>query len=322
MKIIVLGSGSYGTAFASKLAVSPAVKVTVYSRSDIQAHFINDEKTNPSYLDNLSLSKHLSATINIEDARGADALFLALPSGVIRDFVEENMGVFLSAKLVVNLSKGFISDSNETIADYLIRKIHNVTIASVKGPTFAGDMLLSPSSGLTLAATNETALRALETMLVDSGFCVDQATSLREIEYLSILKNVYAIALGIVEAKFNNPNLRAVVFTRCLAEMKEVASQCCGHEANIFLYCGVGDLLLTGLNDQSRNRTFGLMLGKGFIKPGNNIDGPILEGIKSINFIKSRLSGLSPVKAKIYYALLDLMEQKITVGQFTGRVVH
>lgn len=317
MKISIVGSGAFGTAIGSILANNLKNDVVIISRNSTQANNINTSGYNTDYLDGIKLSNKLKATTDFEQLRVADLVLLAIPSRAIHSFLCMYAGHIRSTAIVGNLAKGYISETQELITDHISSVLGScLNVASIKGPTFAQDLLRSPVSGLTIAASQPHHRECLITLFHDSGISIDIASSMEELEYLSILKNVYAIVLGIVESKFSNPNLRSVIFTNCLAEMKLVADYCCGFSTNVFLYAGVGDLLLTGLNDHSRNRTLGLMIGKGFIKPGGNIQGVVTEGLNAISFISSRLKYLNHNPPNILQGVNDLMKGETDVRTF------
>jgi glycerol-3-phosphate dehydrogenase (NAD(P)+) len=323
MKISVVGSGSYGTAFASILAGNPSYAVTIFSRSAAQVEQINTKAKNSQYLDNIQLSPRLQATQDLGKLSGSDYVFLALPSGAIQAFVDDNIENLKNSKFVVNLAKGFISAKNSTVPEYLREKLGAyVRIGALKGPTFAADMLHSPLSAVTISAYGADALQEFEFLMKHSGIRYDTISNIDTLEFLSILKNVYAIAIGIVEAKFKGPNARAAIFTQCAIEMQQVCSLCVDENVNILKYAGIGDLLLTSLNDQSRNRTLGLMIGKGFISPTGFDKSVVVEGLRSIDYVASKLGPAQISQANVLLRLHDLIHAKLTVGDFISELLH
>lgn len=131
-------------------------------------------------------------------------------------------------------------------------------------------------------------------------------------ELLSILKNIYAIAVGIMDAQFNTANLRFLFLTRAMAEMREVMLLFGGKKPTMFKYCGFGDFGLTSLNDLSRNRTLGLLIGKGFFNEQIS-EKVLLEGKIAVNVFcghlqrKGRLSDFPILEGlnQIFDGLID-----------------
>jgi glycerol-3-phosphate dehydrogenase (NAD(P)+) len=323
MKISVVGSGSYGTAFASILAANPAYAVTLFSRSAEQVRQINENAKNPQYLDNIQLSPRLRATLDLNEINGSDYVFLALPSGALQNFIDENIDNLKKSKFVVNLAKGFISTQDSTIPEYLREKLGSrVHVGALKGPTFAADMLHSPLSAVTISAYGTEAIQEFKCLMMNSGINFDVISNIDTLEFLSILKNVYAIAIGIVEAKFKGPNARAAIFTQCAIEMQQVCSACTNESVNILKYAGIGDLLLTSLNDQSRNRTLGLMIGKGFISPAGYDKSVVVEGLRSVKYVASKIDADALSRAKVLSTLNQLICGELAVGDFIRTVLH
>jgi len=323
MKISIVGSGSYGTAFASILCANPQHAVTLFSRSASQVEQINVSARNPQYLDNFPLSARLRATQQIEAMERSDIVFLALPSSAIQPFIDQNVSLLSTTAAVINLAKGFISSARATVPEYLQAKLGPaVGIGSLKGPTFAADMLHSPISAVSICASNAETLGVLKNVLIRSNVKFDIIPNMETLEFLSILKNVYAIAIGIVEAKFKSPNVRAALFTECAIEMQKVCSWCVGEEVNILKYAGLGDLLLTSLNDQSRNRTLGLMIGKGFIDATAFDKAVVVEGLRSIDYIASKLTAGQRSGAHVLDSLSKLIGGELDTGAFIATVLH
>jgi glycerol-3-phosphate dehydrogenase (NAD(P)+) len=117
---------------------------------------------------------------------------------------------------------------------------------------------------MTVATKNSKHFDLFKEIFADTSIYLDFTTDVTGSELSSILKNVYAIIIGIVDAHYDSPNLRSLVLTRAMNEMRYLLSRFGGKEKTIFNYCGFGDFSLTALNDMSRNRTLGLLIGKGF----------------------------------------------------------
>ena len=121
-----------------------------------------------------------------------------------------------------------------------------------------------------------------------------------------IFKNIYAVVLGIVDAQFNSPNLRFLILTRAFREMRKVLVSFGGNADTLFNYCGYGDFTLTALNDLSRNRTLGLLIGKGFFTEHVSHE-LVLEGKTAVNVFYEQISKTMsvednfPIIAELYH---------------------
>ena len=135
---------------------------------------------------------------------------------------------------------------------------------TLKGPSFAKEIINRIPTGFTLGYIGDDVKKEISSLFQGTTIYLDFSEDIQGVEILSILKNIYAIALGIVDAQFNSPNLRFLILTRAFREMMHIMLHFGGKEETIFKYCGYGDFTLTALNDLSRNRTLGLLIGKGF----------------------------------------------------------
>ena len=117
-----------------------------------------------------------------------------------------------------------------------------------------------------------------------TGFSLDYSSDVRAVELNSILKNMYAIAIGLVSGRYNSPNVDFLVYTKAVNEMRGLLNLFSCDEETIFRYCGIGDLGLTSLNDLSRNRTFGMLIGKGFSYDEKS-GATVIEGKRTIRLI-------------------------------------
>jgi glycerol-3-phosphate dehydrogenase (NAD(P)+) len=151
----------------------------------------------------------------------------------------------------------------------------------------------------------------------------DFTTDIKGVELLSILKNIYAIGMGIVDAHFNSANLRFLFLTKAFNEMKDILIKYGGKEDTLFKYCGYGDFGLTALNDLSRNRTLGLLIGKGFFT--NDIsDKVVLEGKIAVSVFCDEFSKANsgschyPIMAELYKVFNGGYDVSNFVNQVTG----
>jgi glycerol-3-phosphate dehydrogenase (NAD(P)+) len=151
---------------------------------------------------------------------------------------------------------------------------------------------------------------------------LDFTTDVHGIEILSILKNIYAIVVGIVDAHFNSPNLRFLILTKAFDEMHKILLLMKGEEKTLFRYCGYGDFSLTALNDLSRNRTLGLLIGKGFFIDDIS-DKVVLEGKIAVNVFMEKLNHLSNKSEEfpILHELYDVFNNGYNISNFVNHLL-
>jgi glycerol-3-phosphate dehydrogenase len=281
MNILVLGAGTFGTAIANELSVNTTNNVVLFSRNQLKVDEINTSNTNKSCFPNKHLTKLLSATSDKNEIKNADIIFIALPSPVIIENLNVLKSYFKEDVLLVNLSKGLFADGL-TIVESIQTSIGIDNVVTLKGPSFAVELMEHADTLLTLGYTTNAQYQTMRSVIKGTALHLDYTTDIRGVEVLSVLKNIYALVLGVVDAKHNSPNTRFMILTKAFSEARVLLRSLGGAEDTLFLACGFGDLCMTSLNDLSRNRTLGLLIGKGFFSADYKSNSVILEGLNAI----------------------------------------
>ena len=282
MNILVLGGGTFGTAIANELSVNTENNVVLYSRNEDKVEEINNCNTNKSCFPNKHLTKFLSATSDKNEIKKADVVFIALPSNAIIENLLILQSYFKDDALFVNLSKGLFAEG-VTIVESIKTSIGIDNVVTLKGPSFAVEVMEHADTLLTLGHSTSKQYEIINTLIKNTSLHIDCTTDIRGVEVLSVLKNIYALVLGVVDAKYNSPNTRFMILTKAFSEARILLKSLGGSEDTLFLACGFGDFCLTSLNDLSRNRTLGLLIGKGFFSADYKSNSVILEGLNAID---------------------------------------
>ena len=215
------------------------------------------------------------------EIRNVDVIFIALPSPVIIENLNALKSYFKEGVLLVNLSKGLFADG-VTIVESIQTSIGIDNVVTLKGPSFAVEVMEHADTLLTLGHSTSKQYEIINTLIKNTSLHIDCTTDIRGVEVLSVLKNIYALVLGVVDAKYNSPNTRFMILTKAFSEARILLRSVGGSEDTLFLACGFGDFCLTSLNDLSRNRTLGLLIGKGFFSADYKSNSVILEGLNAI----------------------------------------
>ena len=303
MNILVLGAGTFGTSIANELSVNTENNVVLFSRSQQKVDEINTYHTNKTCFPNKHLTKFLSATSDKNEIKKADVVFIALPSTVIIENLLVLQSYFNEEVLFVNLSKGLFAEG-VTVVESIEEKLGITNIVTLKGPSFAVEVMEHADTLLTLGYSTIKQYKIINTIIKNTSLHIDCTTDIRGVEVLSVLKNIYALVLGVVDAKYNSPNTRFMILTKAFSEARILLKSVGGSEDTLFLACGFGDFCLTSLNDLSRNRTLGLLIGKGFFSADYKSNSVILEGLNAIemfhNLVDEKSNKDLPIFNKLY----------------------
>jgi glycerol-3-phosphate dehydrogenase (NAD(P)+) len=319
--IVFLGAGSIGTALGNSMAVRSDLNVSLLSIEKDVVETITTSHINQKYFPNIRLTQALKATTDQNILKNADVVFIGIPSVAVVEYMQVIRLLLPEKAILVNLAKGF-GCHDQIISQCLSEHLSN-PVCALKGPSFAREIINNSPTAFTLASTDIELCKLLEPIFDETNLFVDTTNDLLGVEIVSILKNIYAILIGIVDAHFNSPNLRFMMFTRAFNEMRKILIHFGGHEETMFHYCGIGDFGLTALNDLSRNRTLGLLIGKGFFNEGipNKV---VLEGRIAMSIILKKLAE-SDMPETGYHMMLQLdkvFAGNTDIAEFVNKMIN
>lgn len=319
--VVFAGAGTIGTALGDILAEKPNLNVILHSIEKEVVDSINTTGINFKYFPMNRLNSNLKATYDNHVFESSDILFLAIPSDVLIGYVN-SIKPYISRKAVlINLAKGFGRENN-TIAECLKKDFPN-PVCSLKGPTFAREIINGLPSAFTIGYYDERFVHLVSEIFKGTSIYLDDSDDIVGVEILSILKNMYAIVTGIIDAQFNSPNLRSLILTKAFSEMRDILLELGGKEETMFKYCGIGDFTHTALNDLSRNRTLGLLIGKGFFTEHVSHE-LVLEGKNAVNIIYHKLlsDSLKANKFPLLAELYKVLNDKYQISNFINVVLQ
>lgn len=265
-KIAVMGGGSWATALA-KLLLRNCDGIIWYMRRDDRIEDFKRLRHNPTYLSDVEFDiERIEFTSDINYAcTKADTLLLATPSPYFKSHMAK-VSVDISDKFVVSAVKGIVPDENEIISDYMIGHydIAPDRMLVVGGPCHAEEVALDRLSCLTIGCRNRAHAEAFAACLTSKTMQTVTSTDIDGIEYGAVLKNVYAIAAGMVHGLKNGDNFLALLVSNALREMERFLQAVAPCHRRICDSVYLGDLLVTCYSRFSRNHNFGAMIGRGY----------------------------------------------------------
>ncbi len=327
MKIGVIGSGSWGMTLAIHLLRNGHdVDVWFYQKQDyIQA---KEKRELPDYLPGIELPSALRFTLDMHSCiAGKDILLVAIPSHTVGVTLTKLADHIPSNTIIVNVAKGIENDSLRTMSQVIATALPlhpEGNIATLYGPTHAEEVVKQMPTTIVAAASQEATAKAVQEAFMSDSLRVYTNTDILGVEYGGSLKNVIAIAAGILAGMGYGDNTLAALLTRGLFEMTRLGVHLGALEQTFAGLSGMGDLIVTCLSTHSRNRYVGYELGKGR-KLNEILDEMkmIAEGIntaRSVHQLVQKTGVEMPISEQIFKVLFEEKDPKIAVEELMGRV--
>lgn len=325
--VTVVGAGSFGTALA-KVLDTAGNKVQIWAREKDVVDSINSVHKNSSYLRDLELPDSIVAYNDIEHClRSQDMVVFATPSHTLREIAAKIKPCLDGHEILVTVSKGIENDTFKTMSQILIEVMDGVTyednIGVLYGPSHAEEVArLRPTTVVAAAYSSRTA-RVIQETFMTTMFRVYANNDVIGVEIGGSVKNIMAIAAGVIDGAELGDNAKAALITRGLHEMKRMGQMMGAHTDTFSGLTGMGDLIVTCTSAHSRNRYVGQQIGKGFkldeiIKSMNMV----AEGIKTTKSVhdwakKNHVE--MPITEAVYHVLFDGVDPKDALNRLMNR---
>ncbi len=300
----VIGAGSWGTALAIQLARNSKL-VRLWGRDGQQMAEMASSGRNSRYLPDIELPDRLTPCTDMaESLEGAESVLLVVPSHAFRQTLEQIKPLIIG-KQIAWATKGLEPGSRKFLHQITAEILGETTpTAVISGPTFAKEVAQGLPTAVTVASSDEATATYFASCLHGGTFRAYTASDMVGVELGGACKNVLAIAAGIADGLGFGANTRAALITRGLAEMMRLGVHLGGQPETFMGLAGLGDLVLTCTDDQSRNRRVGLALGKGVVlEEAIRTIGQAVEGVKSapeIFGLAQELGVEMPITEQVY----------------------
>ena len=321
----VMGSGSWGTAFAMVLADAGG-DVIVWSRDEQTAREINDQHTNERYHPGIALPPGIRATADAAEALdGADLVVLAIPAQSLRDNLAEWRPMLADGSVLVSLMKGIEIGTSLRMSQVIedVAQVPQSRVAVVSGPNLAREIALRQPAATTVACSDEASAQRLQDACTTDYFRPYWTTDVVGAEIGGSVKNVIALANGMAAGLGFGENSQASLITRGLAEIARLGMALGADPLTFQGLAGVGDLIATCQSPLSRNRTFGVNLGSGLtVEETIAATQQTCEGVKSCQSILDlarRNDVEMPITEQVVQVVHHGMSPKRLLSNFMAR---
>ncbi|MGA0603477.1 NAD(P)H-dependent glycerol-3-phosphate dehydrogenase [Caulobacter sp. KR2-114] len=258
----VIGGGAWGTALA-QVCARAGMGVTLWAREAEVAESIRQDQENRLFLPGVALDASIAATTELADLATRDLILAVAPAQHMRATLAEFAPAAPSGLPVVLCAKGVEQGTLKLMNEVLAETLPTARAAVLSGPSFAAEVARGLPTAVTLAAEDLELAQDIAAALATPAFRPYAAADMIGAEAGGAVKNVLAIATGVVEGRGLGSSAHAALITRGFAELTRLAVALGGRAETVAGLCGLGDLVLTCSSSQSRNNSVGLALGRG-----------------------------------------------------------
>ena len=260
MKIGILGTGAYGLALSSILNFNKC-EITMWTRFTEEKELLEKEKGNQKLLPGYKLGNDIKITNDVEECiKDKDLLVIAIPAAFI-DSLCDDMAPYIKDNHIVIATKGIEQETGLFINEILEKKLDTKNIAVISGPSFAIDIISQKPIGLSVASKSEETITLAKQAFQNSYVKLRETSDVIGVEICGSIKNVIALAAGILDGLGSNESTQAMLITEALHDMEEILDAFNCDRRTVLSYSGIGDLLLTCTSKKSRNFSFGHLIG-------------------------------------------------------------
>lgn len=310
-RIAVIGAGAFGTALAAVIAQAGRNSVVLVGRDAALMADLTVDRLHEAALPGIPLPDALEFSAEADLVSSADIVLFAMPSQAQADAARHYGPYLAKDAIVVTCAKGIDRVSGSLLTEMLSRELPDHRIAVLSGPGFAADIAKGLPTAMAIAAADLTVAERLAQAVSGRTFRLYASSDRIGVQLGGALKNVLAIACGIVEGRGIGDSARAALISRGLAEMSRFVDAQGGQAETVRGLSGLGDLVLTATSHQSRNLRFGIALGRGEVQ--DPAQGALVEGALAAS-VAARLAADLGISMPITDAVAAIVDGKLDIS--------
>lgn len=318
-KIAMIGTGAYGLGVSISL-LKKNESVSMWVENEDKAKFLNNNKKHANILPNIEIPANITFSNDLDEViKGTNIVFIAVAAKYIDNIAKKLSKLNIKNKHFCILSKGIEQNTCEFVTDVFKKYIKTKNLSVISGPSFAIDMAHNEPVGLSIASKNIKTIKEIKKVLSSDTVKLRTSNDIIGVELCGSVKNVIAIASGILEGLGYSESTRSFLITESLHDIKSLIYGLGGKKKTILSFAGVGDLLLTATSTKSRNYTYGILIGKkNYTMADDYLNNNTVEGyytLKSIYTLIKRKKIDIPIIKLIYEIIINKKEPD-TLSEF------
>ncbi|MFO7368678.1 MAG: NAD(P)H-dependent glycerol-3-phosphate dehydrogenase [Bacteroidales bacterium] len=325
-KVAIIGSGSWATALA-KLLLNNSEQINWFIRSQETIDYFVKFRHNPKYISDIEFDTsriHFFSSIE-ETISNSDILVFAIPAPFIKESLEPFKDDF-GDRTILSAIKGIVPNENLTVAEFFNRN-YNVpfrNISIIAGPCHAEEIALERLSYLTIASSTKEKSEELAPLFRCHHVKVKSSEDIYGTEYAAVLKNIIAVAAGICHGLGYGDNFQAVLVSNAMIEIRRFLAKTYKSKRKLLSSPYLGDVMVTAYSQFSRNRTFGMMIGKGYsVKSAQLEMNMVAEGyyaVACIHEMNQNFGVKMPITDAVYHILYDKISPALEIKLLTEKL--
>ena len=325
-KVTVLGGGGWAIALA-KVLCENGNDVIIWSAVDREVEALSKDRENKISLPGIIIPDEMKVTGDLDEAvNDVDVIVMAVASSFVRPTAHSLQGKIKEGQIIVDVAKGIEDDTFNTMSEIIKEELPECDPVVLSGPSHAEEVGRQIPTSVVIGSKNEDTAEFIQKLFANDYFRVYRSPDMKSIELGGSLKNVIALAAGVIDGLGFGDNTEAALMTRGISEITRLGEAMGGHKRTFYGLSGMGDLIVTCASKHSRNRRAGVLIGKGYtldeaIKEVNmvvegavsakaayaltqkyNVDAPIIEAVNKVLF-----EGMEPLDA-----MKNLMKRRLT----------
>lgn len=324
--ITVVGAGSWGTALAQVLCDNKN-NVMLYDLNQDVVNDINQNHQNSRFFADLKLPSSLVATTNLKEAlKDAQMILLSVPTKVIRDVLKSINQELDHSVIIINASKGIEPGTHKRVSEIVKEEIdpnHLEAFVALTGPSHAEEVIERAVTTVTCASTVAEKANIIQEMFNNQYFRVYRVNDLIGVEIGGSIKNVIALAAGIIAGLGYGDNAKAALITRGLVEIKRLGTAVGANEETFSGLSGLGDLIVTCTSVHSRNWQAGYKIGSGSdLQEAIDSMTMVVEGVRTCQATYEMAQALQiemPIVETVYEVIFNKLDPRVAIAQLMTR---
>lgn len=308
MKVAIIGTGAYGLALS--LMVNKNTKdITMWTKFEDEKNLLEEKRSNEKLLPNITIPTNIKFTTDLKTAiDNAILIIIAIPTAFVEETCKELKKFVNKNQHILIATKGIKQDNCMFVHEIVSKEIRTSKYAVISGPSFAKDMANNSPIGLSLASNNKETRKVVKNLLEGNSLKLRDSKDIIGIEICGAIKNVIAIASGMIYGLDYSESTKAMFITETLNDIKKLIFSLGGTKKTILSFAGFGDILLTCTSESSRNFKLGYLIGSKKSKKeiDDYIKNTTIEGLYTLTSIHKLLR-----KKKISLPIINIINDII-----------